>query len=240
MNTKIRISIWIVALFLVFSGIGLSSQKALAASGRTIQNAAFISVYRGYAMATVYAGLPYSVALLRQASLGLPPTSLSVAGFPSGFALLRQASLGLPPTNLSVNDIDESRLIDAYSLQAVGRFSAGVSYSVALLRQASLGLPPTSLSVNDIDESRLIEAYSLQAIGRYSAGLSFSVALLRQASRGIDLTTLSAADVSGYSRQLIARSSSAALSTNDIDESRLLDTYRSQAFERFYASYGGR
>jgi hypothetical protein len=119
MNTKIRISIWIVALFLVFSGIGLSSQKALAASGSSIQRTALISVYHGYALATVYDGLPYSVAILRQAS--------------------RLASL----TTLNINDIDESRLIEAYNLQALARSSA-----------------LTSLSVNDIDESRLIEAYS--------------------------------------------------------------------------------
>jgi hypothetical protein len=128
MNTKIRINIWIVAFFLVFSGIGLSSQKAFAASGFATQRTADISVYRWHAMVSLYAVVPSSVGLLRQASIRV---------------------------DLNANDIDESRLVDAYRLQAMARSSAVLPSSVAL-------------STNDIDESRLIDAYRLQAIARYS------------------------------------------------------------------------
>jgi hypothetical protein len=134
MNTKNRISIWIVALFLVFSGIGLSSQKARAASGYAFPRTSLISVYHVYALATINDGLS------------------------SSDPLLRQASRGVSLTTLNVNDIDESRLIKAYNLQALARFSSLISRSV-----------------NDIDESRLIEAYSLQALARSSALTSLSV-----------------------------------------------------------------
>jgi hypothetical protein len=182
MNTKIRISIWIVVLFLVFSGIGLSSQKALAASGSSIQRTALISVYHGYALATVYDRLPSSVSFLRRTS--------------------QEVSL----TTLNVNDIDESRLIEAHSLQALARSSA-----------------LTSLSVNDIDESRLIEAYNLQALARFSALTSRSV-------NDIDESRL----IKAYSLQALSRFSAlTSLSVNDIAESRLIEAYSSRVRYNF-------
>jgi hypothetical protein len=61
MNTKIRISIWIVALFLVLSGIGLSSRKAFAASGIANLGTAGIIDDRGSAIAEFLASLPSKV-----------------------------------------------------------------------------------------------------------------------------------------------------------------------------------
>jgi hypothetical protein len=247
MNTKIRIGIWIVAFFLVFSGLGLSSRKAFAASGFAIQRSAFISVYPGYAMATVYAGIPSGAALV-----------------------LHNALRDIAPTSLSVNEIDEFRLINAYSLKAITPQFAVLSSGAALvLHNALRDVTPISLSVNEIDEFRLINAYSLKAITPQFAVLPSGAALvLHNALRDVtpislsvneidefrqinayrlkaNTPTLSAADVSGYSSQLRARSSaglssSVALSTNNNDESRLLDNYRWQAIERFYGSYGGR
>jgi hypothetical protein len=60
MNTKIRISIWIVALFLVFSGIGLSSRKAFAASGIANLGTAGIFDERRSAIAEFLGSLPSS------------------------------------------------------------------------------------------------------------------------------------------------------------------------------------
>ena len=177
MNTKIRISIWIVALFLVFIGIGLSSQKAQAASGFSIQRTSLISVYHGYAMATIYNGLPSSVAFLHRTS--------------------QEFSL----TTLNVNDIDESRLIQAYNLQALARFSA-----------------LTSQNVNAIDESRLIQAYNSQALARFSALTSRSV-------NDIDESRL----IQAYNSQALARFSAlTSRSVNDIAESRLIEAYNSR------------
>jgi hypothetical protein len=58
MNTKIRISIWIVALFLVFSGITLSTRQVFAAS--SIHTTAGIIDDRGPAIAEFLASFPSS------------------------------------------------------------------------------------------------------------------------------------------------------------------------------------
>ena len=58
MNTKIRISIWIVALLLVFSGIILSSRQVFAASG--LPTTAGIIDDRGPAIAEFLASLPFT------------------------------------------------------------------------------------------------------------------------------------------------------------------------------------
>jgi hypothetical protein len=68
---------------------------------------------------------------------------------------------------LSANDIGESRLINAYRLQAIARFSAVLPSNVALLRSASRGLALDTLNANNIDESRLLDNYRWQAIERF-------------------------------------------------------------------------
>jgi hypothetical protein len=62
MNTKIRISIWIVALSLVFSGITLSSQQVFAASG--LPSTAGIIDDRGPAIAEFLASLPSTAGII--------------------------------------------------------------------------------------------------------------------------------------------------------------------------------
>jgi hypothetical protein len=62
MNTKIKISIWIVALFLVFSGITLSNRQVFAAS--SLPSTAGIVDDRGPAIAEFLASLPFTAGIV--------------------------------------------------------------------------------------------------------------------------------------------------------------------------------
>ena len=177
MKTKIRISIWIMAMFLLFLGIGLSSRQALAASGLSTQRAANISVYYSQrSLASVFSVLP---------SIGVAPTELSASHWQEMAQYTAQfyaasASSGIGLTSLSATELGELSLINGYRLQAIARFSDAVP---------STGVNLTTLSAADVS------AYRSQAMASFYAAHPYA---------GVDLTKLSAADVSAYRWQAMA------------------------------------
>ena len=178
MKTKIRISIWLMAMFLVFLGIGLSSRQALAASGLSTQRAANISVYYSQrSLASIFNVLP---------SIGVAPTELSASHWQEMvrytapfYAASASKDAGLAA--LSATDLGEQSLINGYRLQAIERFSGALP---------SPGINLTTLSAADV------LAYRWQALASFYSTHPYA---------GVDLTKLSAADVSAYRWQEMAR-----------------------------------
>ena len=177
MKTKIRISMWIMALSLVFLGIGLSSRQALAASGLSTQRAANISVYYSQrSLASIFSLLP---------AIGVAPTELSALHWQEMERITApiyaaSASTGVGLSALSATALGEQSLIKGYRLQAIERFSGAVP---------STGVNLTTLSSADV------LAYRWQALASFYATHPYA---------GIDLTKLSAADVSAYRWQAMA------------------------------------
>jgi hypothetical protein len=169
MKTKIRISMWIMAMFLVFFGISLSSQKAFAASGLHFQRLVSISGY-SQRLASLSSLLP---------AIGVGPTELSASHWQEieritapFYAASASTGVGFPA--LSATDLGELSLIKGYRLQAIARFSGAV--------------PSTGVNLTTLSSAGVL-AYRWQAMASFYASHPFA---------GVDLTTLSAADVSAY------------------------------------------
>jgi hypothetical protein len=121
MKPKIRISIWIMAVFLAFLGLSLSSRQTLAASGLSTSRVANISVFVSQrSLASIFKALP---------SIGVAPSELSashwqeMARYTASF-YAASASSGIGLTSQSATDLGEQSLINGYRLQAIARFGA--------------------------------------------------------------------------------------------------------------------
>jgi len=212
MKTKIRISIWIMALSLVFLGVGLSSRQALAASGLSTQRAANISVYYSQrSLASIFSLLP---------AIGVAPTELSAFHWQEMERITApfyaaSASIGVALTELS-----------AAHWQEMERITAPI-YAAS----ASTGVGLSALSATALGEQSLIKGYRLQAIERFSGAVP---------STGVILTTLSSADVLAYRWQALA-SFYATHPYAGIDLTKLsaadVSAYRWQAMAHYYMTH---